>query len=47
MLQAILRPETHVVYVCGYPGTVDNVVRNLTRRGFRLDTDIKREKYYP
>ncbi len=47
MLNAILRPETHVVYVCGYPGTVDNVVDKLIRRGFQLDSDIKREKYYP
>ncbi len=47
MLKVILRPETHVVYVCGYPGTVDNVVRTLSRRGFRVDSDIRREKYYP
>jgi len=47
MLKAILRPETHVVYVSGHPGTVDNVVGILGPRGFRVDSDIKREKYYP
>jgi NAD(P)H-flavin reductase len=47
VLKSILRPETHAVYVCGYPGTVDNVVRTLSHRGFRVDSDIKREKYYP
>ncbi len=47
ILNSILRPETHEVYICGYPGTVDNVVRSLSARGFRPDLDLKREKYYP
>lgn len=47
MLGTILRPETHVVYVCGYPGTVDGVMRALSSRGFRPDADLKREAYYP
>ena len=47
MFYTLLRPETHVVYVCGYPGTVDGVVGALRQHGFRLDADIKREKYYP
>jgi ferredoxin-NADP reductase len=47
MLKAVLRPETHVVYVSGHPGTVDGVVETLSRRGFRLEADIKRERYYP
>jgi NAD(P)H-flavin reductase len=45
--QSILRPETHAVYVCGYPGTVDNIMRLLSERGFKPDVDLKREKYYP
>jgi ferredoxin/flavodoxin---NADP+ reductase len=47
MLGAIIRPETHVVYVCGHPGTVDNVVEVFSRRGFKIDIDVKCEKYYP
>ncbi len=47
MLNSILRPETHEVYICGYPGTVDNMVRLLSARGFKPDLDLKREKYYP
>ena len=47
MLNSILRPETHEVYICGYPGTVDNVVRLLSARGFKPDRDLKREKYFP
>ncbi len=46
MLRLLLRPETHVVYVCGHPGTIDNVERLLTLRGFRQDVDLKRERYY-
>jgi NAD(P)H-flavin reductase len=47
MLGAVMRPETHVVYVCGHPGTVDNVVEVFSHRGFKVDIDVKREKYYP
>jgi len=47
LLGTMLQPETHVIYVCGHPGTVDNVVRTLSPRGFHVDSDIKREKYYP
>ena len=47
MLNSILHPETHEVYICGYPGTVDNVVRLLSARGFRPEIDLKREKYFP
>ena len=47
MLSAVIRPQTHVVYVCGHPGTVDHVVKTLSPRGFHVDSDIKREKYYP
>jgi hypothetical protein len=47
ILRAALKPQTHVVYVCGHPGTVDNMARILEPQGFRLDIDIKREKYYP
>ncbi len=47
MVGAILRPETHVVYVCGYPGTVDNIIKVLSHRGFRTDADVQCEKYYP
>ncbi len=46
MLLTMLRPETHVVYICGHPGTVDNVERLLTLRGFKPERDMKREKYY-
>lgn len=47
ILGVMIRPETHAVYVCGHPGTVDGVVETLSRRGFHVDRDIKREKYYP
>jgi ferredoxin/flavodoxin---NADP+ reductase len=47
MLGMILRPETHAVYVCGHPGTIDNTVAILAKRGFKPELDIKREKYYP
>lgn len=47
LLAAVLRPETHAVYICGHPGTIDNSVNALTRRGFHVESDIKREKYYP
>ena len=46
MLSSVVRPRSHAVYVCGHPGTVDGVVNSLSKRGFRVDTDIKREKYY-
>jgi len=46
MLGTILSPETHAIYVSGYPGTIDNVVKALTPRGFRLDADLMCEKYY-
>jgi NAD(P)H-flavin reductase len=44
MLQAILRPETHAVYVCGHTGTVDAVFSILGQRGFRPDVDLKCEE---
>ncbi len=47
LLNSSMRPETHLVYICGYPGTVDNVVRFLSVRGFKPDVHLKREKYYP
>lgn len=47
MLATIVQPHTHAVYVCGHPGTVDGVVNTMSRRGFRVDSDVKREKYYP
>ena len=47
MLTAVVQPESHAVYVCGHPGTIDTSVNALTRRGFRIDSDIKHEKYYP
>lgn len=47
ILATIVQPHTHAVYVCGHPGTVDGLVSTMSRRGFRVDTDIKREKYYP
>jgi NAD(P)H-flavin reductase len=47
MLAMVLRPQTHAIYVCGHPGTIDNVVAFLSRRGFHVDSDIKRERYYP
>lgn len=42
----MLRPETHAVYLCGHPGTIDNTLRILSARGFQEDKDIKFEKYY-
>jgi ferredoxin-NADP reductase len=47
MLAVMMRPQMHAVYVCGHPGTIDNVVAFLSKRGFHVDSDIKREKYYP
>jgi CDP-4-dehydro-6-deoxyglucose reductase len=47
MLGALLAPSTHAVYVCGHPGTIDNLTGTLATRGFKPDADIKREKYYP
>lgn len=46
MMRTLLRPESHVVYICGHPGTIDNATRALTARGFRQKTDVKFEKYY-
>ena len=46
MLAALLRPETHAVYVCGHPGTIDSTTHALSVRGFKPDADVKREKYY-
>jgi CDP-4-dehydro-6-deoxyglucose reductase len=46
MLAALLRPETHAIYACGHPGTIDGTVCALSARGFRPESDIKREKYY-
>lgn len=46
MVRAMLRPETHAVYVCGHPGTIDNTLRILSGRGFRPKIDLKCEKYY-
>ena len=46
MLRVLVRHETHAVYVCGHPGTVDSIERILTLRGFRQGVDVKREKYY-
>jgi len=46
LLGALLRPETHAVYVCGHPGTIDNTLRILSARGFRPKLDLKCEKYY-
>jgi ferredoxin/flavodoxin---NADP+ reductase len=47
MLLTVARPETHAVYICGHPGTVDNVVRSFTARGFKVGVDLKNERYYP
>ncbi len=47
MLESLLRPETHAVYVCGHPGTADRLTEVLSRRGYRPDVDLRREKYYP
>jgi ferredoxin/flavodoxin---NADP+ reductase len=46
VLRTVVRPETHVVYVCGHPGTIDNIVNLFSLRGFRIDTDIKHERFY-
>jgi hypothetical protein len=46
MMRAILRPETHAVYICGHPGTIDNTLRILSARGFKPNVDLKFEKYY-
>jgi ferredoxin/flavodoxin---NADP+ reductase len=46
MLGMMIRPETHAIYACGHPGTIDSVTESLAPRGFRPDVDIKREKYY-
>jgi NAD(P)H-flavin reductase len=43
---AIIRPRTHAVYVSGHPGTIDNVVKTLSPKGFRIDVDIKHERFY-
>ena len=45
LLRAVLHPANLAVYVCGYPGTIENVERLLAPLGFRPGTDIKREKY--
>jgi ferredoxin--NADP+ reductase len=42
----VIRHNTHVVYVSGHPGTIDNVVKILSPQGFRLDIDIKHERFY-
>jgi ferredoxin-NADP reductase len=47
MLAMMLRPQMHAIYVCGHPGTIDNVAAFLSKRGFHVDSDIKRERYYP
>jgi NAD(P)H-flavin reductase len=47
MFGAMLHPKTHAIYVCGHPGTVDKIVETFSHRGFKVDVDIKREKYYP
>ena len=47
LLQTFVQPRSHAVYVSGHPGTVDSVVSALSKRGFRVDSDIKHEKYYP
>jgi len=46
LLHSTLRPETHAIYVCGHPGTVQNIVRTFTGWGFSLGRDIKHEEYY-
>jgi NAD(P)H-flavin reductase len=46
MFSSILRPETHAIYVCGHAGTVDNIADIFSHRGFRIDKDVKREKFY-
>ncbi len=46
LLSSILQPESHAVYVSGHPGTIEKVVDTLALRGFRLNSDIKCERYY-
>ncbi len=46
LLVTMMLPQTHAVYACGHPGTIDSVLRTLGARGFRPDIDVKREKYY-
>ncbi len=46
LMSAALRPETHAVYICGHPGTIDTVTRLLSGRSFRPHADIKQERYY-
>ncbi len=46
VLRGAIRPETHIVYVCGHPGTIDHVARLLSPLGFKQDLDLKREKFY-
>jgi ferredoxin/flavodoxin---NADP+ reductase len=46
MLGMMIRPETHAIYACGHPGTIDSLAHSLGLRGFKPDIDIKREKYY-
>lgn len=45
ILRALLRPESHAIYVCGHRGTLENVVRFLSPLGFKPDVDIKGEPY--
>jgi ferredoxin/flavodoxin---NADP+ reductase len=47
MLGIMLNPKTHAVYVSGHPGTIDKVAKVLTVRGFRIDSDLMCEQYYP
>ena len=46
MFRAMLRPQSHAVYVCGHPGTIDNTLAILSAREFKSNIDIKFEKYY-
>ena len=46
MIATMVRPETHAIYACGHPGTIDRITRTLALRGFKPEADIKREKYY-
>lgn len=45
-LGTLIRPATHQVYVCGHPGTIDIVVSTFSRRGFRVERDLKHERFY-
>jgi ferredoxin-NADP reductase len=40
-----LRPETHIIYVCGHRGTIESVQKLLDPLGFMPDNDIRTEKY--